>query len=417
MKATDPPFPPPRMDPASRAFVHAAFLGAIVLQRFCVYVAGSPLFVAQVLFAAAVLAMLATRRATVRPGVALLLAGFTAVALVSALIAVNDPDPRVATSIGSLLVILALYVVLVVRPLSTFDAGQTFSIFVKYMRVCSVLGILQYALQFAGVRAFSFLVMAPILRPVLVEPLFNYQPIIGYGSTIMRSNGFFLVEPSVFSQFLVLATVVDIFVRREWRYVPLYVVAHLLSYSGTGLLALAITLPLLALVDLRSSGRVLAFAAGLLVVGGAAAVVLPDQFAALTGRADELNYAGSSGYARYIAPLGILGEVWGETRTLIGYGPGALERASFYVPGSGSALVKLFIDYGLLGLVTFATFLLAAIWRRDIAIICLYGVVNFQFGGGFLLFAPFIVILATLCIWSAPSPHPPARGNAPASLS
>jgi len=214
---------------------------------------------------------------------------------------------------------------------------------------------------------------------------------------------------------LVLALLVDVFVRRVWRYAPLYVLAHLLSYSGTGLLALAITLPLVALVDVRYSRQIATFAVALLVAGIIGAVALPDQFGALMGRSNELSYSGSSGYARYVAPFEVLGEVWGETRTLIGYGPGALDRAQFYVQGSSSALIKLVVDYGIVGLLGFGTFLVAALWRRDVAILSVYGLVNFQLGGGFLLFPPFIVIIAMLCIWSSRAGTSPSNDPAPAS--
>ncbi len=56
----------------------------------------------------------------------------------------------------------------------------------------------------------------------------------------MRSNGFFLLEPSIFSQLLMLGVVVDIFLRRDWRFLPLYGFAYILTYAGTGLVALVI---------------------------------------------------------------------------------------------------------------------------------------------------------------------------------
>jgi hypothetical protein len=388
---------------ADRLFIHAGLLGAIVLQRFCIHVGGGAFYFAQFIFIAALAGMLLVGRATLRPVISLLFAAFAALALVSTFVALNFPDPRITISIGSMLVVLLLYVALVVRPTAGFDGTRTFTIFVGYVRLCAVLGIIQYLVQFAGIRLFSFSSLMPALKPFLVEEMFNHQPYVSYGSSIMRSNGFFLIEPSVFSQLLVLAVLVDVFIRRSWWALPLYVVAHLLSYSGTGLLALAVTLPILALADIRSSGRILILVAGLIVVGIVGAIALPDQFAAITGRANELNYAGSSGYARYVAPFEVMGAVWGETRTLIGYGPGAMERATFFLAGSGNALMKLFIDYGLFGMISFVTFLVAAVWRRDLAIISIYGLVNFQLGGGFLLFPPFVVIMAILCIWSSPA--------------
>jgi hypothetical protein len=99
--------------------------------------------------------------------------------------------------------------------------------------------------------------------------------------------------------------------------------------------------------------------------------------------------------------FGVIGALWGDTRVLIGLGPGALERAAFYTMGGGNPALKLFVEYGLFGLAAFAVFFIASLWRRPIAIVSLFLLVNFQLGGGNLLFAPLIVLAAVLCIWSA----------------
>lgn len=388
---------------ASGWFVHAALFACLILQRFAVFAGDSPIYICLPVFLAGVAWMLATGRGEVRPVVAPLFALVVALGVVSTLVATNSNDNRVnGVSIASLFAVLAIYAGLVVRPSARFDASRTFDIAVVYIRICAALGIVQYLAQFAGVRLFSFLLAVPALKPVLVEPLFNYQPWLAYGSSILRSNGFFLVEPSVFSQVLMLGVIVDFFVRRDWKWLPLYGLAYLFTYAGTGLAALLITCALAIVLAPRQVPRLASFAAigvSLLVIG---AFAFPGQMASLLGRATELNYSGSSGYARYMTQFAVLDTIGNETRTLIGFGPGGFERAIFYTPGGSNAALKLFVDYGILGLGAFAVFLVGALWRRDIALVSLFALVNYQIGGGYLVFAPLVVLAAILCIWSGP---------------
>ena len=401
---------------ASRWFAHGAFIASLLLQRFCLYVGESPIYWCLLIFVAMLGWLLVTGRAAIRPVPFGLFAVTAAIGVVSTLVAVNSFDQRIPeVSFASLLSLLALYMGLVIGPTERFDGARVFDIFIRYVRLCAALGLVQYAAQFAGVKLFSLMVLVPSLKPILVEPLFNYWPILAYGSTTLRSNGFFLVEPSTFSQLLALGILVDVFVRRELRFLPLYAGAYLVSYAGTGLLALGLTCALFPIVSPSGSGKILLFGILLLAVAGVASVAFPDQFSALAGRASEVQYEGSSGYARYVGQFTAFSAVWGETRNLIGYGPGAFERAIFYIPGSGNPVIKLFIDYGVFGLIAFLAFIISALWRRDVVMVSLFSLINFQFGGGNLLFPPFVILSAVLCIWAAPQARrlaataPPSR--------
>lgn len=386
---------------ASLIFVHAICLACICLQRFCIYVGESPIYVALPIFLVALAWLLATGRAAFRPLVVVLFVAVAVAGIASTLVALNAFDVRVSgLSAFSLLSLLVLYIGLTLRPTARFDGSVTFPVFLSYIRLCAVLGIVQYWAQFVGMRLFSFMLAVPALRPVLAEPLFNYQPIIAYGSTIMRSNGFFLVEPSMFSQLLVLGIIIDFFVRREWRFLPLYGLAYLYTYAGTGLLSLGVAGALFIVIAPRQSPRVLVFVVIGMLLAGVASLAFPAQFAQLAGRSNELNYAGSSGYARYMSQFDILRTVQDETRTLIGYGPGALERAIFYAKGGGSAVLKLYVDYGIAGLIAFTTFITATLWRREIALVSIYVLVNFQLGGGYLVFPPLVILMLLVCVWS-----------------
>ena len=388
---------------ASRWFVHLALISCLILQRFAVFAGDSPVFLSLPVFVLLVGWMLATGRGAIRPGVAALFALLVVAGLASTLVAINSSDNRVnGVSVISLFGVLAVYAGLIVRPTIRFDRTVTFDIVVLYIRICAAFGIAQYLAQFVGFRLFSFMLAVPALRPVLVEAMYNFQPWVAYGSSILRSNGFFLVEPSVFSQVLMLGVIIDFFVRRDWRWLPLYGVAYLFTYAGTGLVALLLTCALSVVIAPRQIPRLAGFAAIGLALVVAGIFVFPAQFASLIGRASELNYSGSSGYARYMTQFEVVGKIASETRTLIGFGPGGFERASFYNQEGANAALKLFVDYGIFGLLVFTTFLIAALWRRDIALVSLFVLINFQIGGGYLLFAPLMVLSAVACIWSGP---------------
>lgn len=390
-------------DRPSRWFVHGTLIATLLLQRFCLFLGGGAVYLCLFVFVAGLSWMSVSGRARLRRWPTALFGVFTIMALAATLLAASTPDSRInGMSLPSLLSVLALYAGLCLSPTEHFDGSRTFGAFVIYVRVCAVAGLLQYFAQYFGFRAFAFGDLVPALRPILVERLFNYHPIIRYGSDLMRSNGFFLLEPSTFSQLLMLAVIVEVFILHNWRWLPLYAVAYLYTYAGTGLLAFAIAAALAILIAPRSSPRL----AMLLLAGAAlamiAAAVVPQVYGSIAGRANEVQYSGSSGYARYFGQVDILSAYAGETRTLIGYGPGALERADVGVSGSVNSALKLFFEYGLVGLVSFALFLIISLWRADAALLSLYVLVNYELGGGYLLFMPFVILSALLCIWSSP---------------
>ena len=386
---------------ASTLFVHANLICCLILQRFCVIVGGGVIYWALPAFFLSLGWLLLTGRATLRPFSTWTFAIFAAAALLSTLIALNTSDTRInGLSLPSLASVLIVYLGLVVAPTSRFHGARIFDVFILYARWLAVFGIVQYLVQFAGIRIFAFSETFPVLRPILAESFFNYHPVVAYGSPILRSNGFFLLEPSIFSQILMLAAAVDVLIRRQWLFLPLYGVAYVVTYSGTGLLALAVASILAIVISPRTSPQLVLLGIAGAIVAGFAALIFPDAVAGLVGRSNEVNYEGSSGYARYIGQLKLLDEFAGETRTFVGFGPGALERATITIAGSINPALKIFFEYGIMGLASFATFFIGTLWRRDIAIVSLFMLANYQLGGGYLLFMPMVVLAALLCIWS-----------------
>jgi hypothetical protein len=384
----------------SRLFAHGALIACLVLQRFGVVIGDSALFISLPLFGVLLGWALLTGIGTIRPRGLVLFLAFASWALLGTLIAVAAPDARFDISLMSLAAVLVTYSFTVIGPGERFDRAVIFDTFLFYVRVIAVLGIVQWIVQFAGVRIFSFMVTVPALKPVLVESQFNFNPIMHYGSTIMRSNGFLLLEPSILSQTLALAIGVDYFIIGRTRYLPLYGLSYLLTFSGTGALSLALAIPFYATLSARTFGRVAAFFALGVAALAIGAIALPDQVASLLGRANELNYSGSSGYARFIGPFLPIAELSHEARALIGYGPGATERYIYHVAGTGNSIAKLIIDYGIIGLVAFLTMFVGSLWRRETAILTILALTTFLVGGGYLVFTPMLVILFLLCIWA-----------------
>ncbi len=388
---------------ATRLFLHIAFLSCLIFQRFGLVSGKSAIFLSTPLFLGLLVWITLTGRAVLRTRILVPFLAFTAIAMTGSAIAYAFPDSRVDVSLTSALSLIVNYAFLLIAPGHRFDREATFDVFTKYTRFIAAMGVIQYAIQYAGIKIFSFMVSFPFMTPILVEGLgYNYLPVTSYGSPIYKSNGFFLLEPSIFSQMLVLAVCVEFFVLRRLKFLPLYGVAYMVSYSGTGLLCLMIALPFFMFLFYRQASQLIWFGAAGVALVAMAAVALPSQFSALAGRSTEFTSSTSSGGKRYLGQLETLKAVIDEPRVLIGYGPGALDRASFLIPGTGGTIQKLIVDYGFLGMFAFFAFLLPAIWRSDISIIPLLSISLFLFGGGKLL-APYVIVLMALtCIWSGP---------------
>lgn len=396
-----PAAPHPMLDERrSRIFAHAGFIICMILQRFGHMSHSGALFLSLPAFALLLCWALLAGVGTIRARGAALYMMFAGWTLVATLLALISPDARFGISVTSLGALLVTYGFTVIGPGRRFDRTVIFPVFLFYTRLCAVLGIVQWGIQFAGVKIFSFMLTVPAMRPVLIESQYNYNPTLHYGSSILRSNGFFLIEPSVFSQTLAIAIVIDYFILGRAKYLPLYLLAYLVSFSGTGALTLVLAIPFYACLSARNFGRV----AGLAIAGVAGlvlgAVAFPEQVGSLLSRVNELNYSGSSGYARFIGPFLPIADLLHEMRILVGYGPGATERYIYHVEGTGNSIAKLIIDYGLIGLTAFAGMFTGTLWRREMAILPVVALMTFVVGGGYLLFTPILMLLMLLCIWS-----------------
>ncbi|WP_149522638.1 hypothetical protein [Sphingomonas montanisoli] len=403
---------------ASRLFVHFALICIIILQRFGVLLGSGAIFAALPGMFMLLAWLVWTGRARLDTEIALYYLAFIATVGLSTMFALSFPDNRVSLSVVSSVAVLITYSLLLIKPGKRFDRTVVLDIFMFYARLCTVLGIVQYLVQFVGLSVFALGTTFPFLKPILVEQVFNFDPLTTWGGSIRRATGIFLLEPSILSQLLVLAAAIDFFLYRRLLWLPAYAVAYMFTYSGTGALSILLALPPFALLFYRQAGRLLTLAivgVGLLAV---TAVLVPDQLNSITNRSNELSSTRSSGYARFVGQFEVLATVIDEPRVLIGYGPGALERATFFRRGTAGTAQKPMIDYGIIGFLVFLALVLKAFWRWDMAILPLVVLMQFMTGGGYFIFFPLIAQYALLLIWAAP-PKPfegrPASAGAEAA--
>jgi hypothetical protein len=380
-------------------FVHLNLFAAIILQRFGLILGGSELYLCFVVFLGSVGMLLLRSAARVRLSTLLLYLLALLLFTASALFATAFPRAGVGMSIMSLVGVAVANIVFLFEPTVQGRGGTVLRTFIVYARVCGVLGIVQYLLQFVGVSLFTMSSYAPFLRPFLVEANYNTEGILAYGSSIHRANGVFLLEPGAFSQLIAIAVLIDGLVLKRYRFLPVYAVAYVLSYSGTGLLCLAITAVLVPVVAPRYAGYIFVALLALVPLGAAATLLFPSQVGHLAARSAELNEPGTSGYMRYVSQQQAWEYFSQGWRLLIGSGPGAFERSPVSVTGTTSTAVKVFAEYGVLGLASFAAFLIQAIWNARIALVSTMMLVVYQFGGGNLLQPPTLILMALLCIW------------------
>ncbi|MBX9682978.1 MAG: hypothetical protein K2X41_04240 [Hyphomicrobium sp.] len=235
----------------------------------------------------------------------------------------------------------------------------------------SVMGVLA-AVQFFGQYAikselwFSWRSIIPAM--FLIE--YNTLNEVSYGSAVYKGNGFFLLEPSVLSGIIARVFLLTVLVLQDVRFAIPFSIGLLFALSGTGVVfTLIFTVPilLLRLAQRFSVGATSAFVAvALLVVAALWFGTFIGDYA--SGRLGEFTDPRSSGYARFTGTLNVFEQYLTNDlkNFLIGYGPGTFKQVTQAISSSeevfGSGWIKLFIEYGLLGLSAFTVFFLYCVY-------------------------------------------------------
>jgi hypothetical protein len=297
---------------------------------------------------------------------------------------INRVGGGAALSLSSFLLLLAIYAPFTLQLRSGFEeplaAARQFLFFATLV---SIAGIMQFFLQFVIHSGWLFDYTDRI--PKVLRGTTGFNTVYSTGRFV-KSNGFFLREPSEFSFLMGLALIVESALdRRRWR-LACFAVGLVFSYSGTGLLSIAIGLlvPFNWQTLLRLVGAGTCAVALYLVAGE----VLNLQF--LTDRLHEFSSPHTSGYERYIAPTHLVADTFGDSIAsgLFGHGPGVIKQ---YLRSYGShdpTWAKLLFEYGLCGFLAVSGLCIASLWRSPAPL--RWRVVMFccwLFMGGYLLAA------------------------------
>lgn len=268
-----------------------------------------------------------------------------------------------ASSPSSLLLLGAMYVpflfVLRAGALDEHDdAGWVMGKFLDLMAICAIVGIAQFAAQTLVHADWLFDFTRYI--PEKFRAAGTYNTVIPMGS-FNKSNGFFFREPSGFSFLMALALVAECFTSKRKSRIACLALALLLTYSGTGILALLLgTLHPLGpktLLRLAVMGCVGALVFWLL--GDALSLSFTLQ------RVGEFNSTYSSGYMRYVAPGRLVAESIDSAWWVawLGHGPGTIFRTIKDYEFHDPTWAKLLFEYGALGFAAFLSLFLTMLRR------------------------------------------------------
>ena len=271
------------------------------------------------------------------------------------------------------------------------EVARTFS---TMMVIVDGMAALQFILQFAGhgvVEAFNL----RTLLPQALRQNGRYNT-IAYSGSLFRSNGFFLIEPSSLSIMGAFGLICEASLDRGRKTVmALHLAAMAVALSGSGFVVLIVgwILPLIRKAPLR------------ILTGAAVAVPLVQLVAPLTGlssvtdRVMEFAHPGSSGYARFVAPIAFSMSGWSRHiwALWVGNGPGSILRA---IRSSNSLIeifdptwAKLLFEYGVLGTIVFLSGLVLWHWGRAGPMPLRWALAYFWLVGGGNLVSPDSVAL------------------------
>lgn len=265
-------------------------------------------------------------------------------------------------SLPSLILLLAIHLpyIFALRD-DSIDKNIGLLFFQKIMVFLAILGLLQFGLQYVIDWKDAFF-LDTHLPAQWVMSGFNNINAIKYGSHFHKSNGIFMLEPAEFCQFLAISIIIEMVYFKRLIYMLFYIAGVLTTFSGTGLIILCLIVPLY----LFRRGRYIT----LLTIGVVLLIfIVTAPFTGLDnyiGRVSEFSNSHTSGYARFISIFPLLYEftLQQADTLLLGHGAGWSKTIYGHVdyeihpPGWG----KIWLEYGLIGLLVYGTFMLRVLW-------------------------------------------------------
>ncbi len=289
------------------------------------------------------------------------------------------------------------------RPSTPDQYRRTLQAFQYLVMILSCLAIAQFVAQFV-VDAKQLVMFFGIVPDFLFDDLHAGGNItigaVSGGSSLMRSNGIFLAEPSILSQITALGILIESLEFRRPRYLLVMALGFLVAYSGTGSVLLLLFLPLAGLRHGRAGLSVLLvamFALGLFATG----VI---DLSVFTSRAGEFEDTRASGFARFVSPFWLAAKQFNTVSVqalLLGSGPGTVKfLADTWYAGFVATWIKILYEYGMIGSFLFCCFLASCLRRsRCPGLVVAAIIFTYVFLQGMM------TITIALCTLSGPAPR------------
>lgn len=317
----------------------------ILSQRFSIYIGGYPFSIGMFIFFAFFIFWLLTKKLRFDPNRLRLYLPALAGILVSAAI---SSYYSARFSMPSLLLLIGLYTPTVLIYKNQGVQQVVLTQFRSIMCIMSLFGIVQFITQLIGIPHRDWLSFIP---GQFLASNYAYNIPVEYGANLYKSNGIFFLEPSHFSQFLALAIILEIYYFKRFIRLALLIPALLVTFSGTGIIALAIGL--IPLLWERHWKVVLVF---ITITAIALYVFLISGYAYYAySRVGEFQNPNTSGYIRFVGPIVSYIDFFdykGETLPFwFGLGPGSSEygyRTGWMTTNTAyqNTIMKLLFEYG-----------------------------------------------------------------------
>jgi hypothetical protein len=316
-------------------------------------------------------------------------------------------------SLTSVLMLAALhipYVMVVTRGHELVLRALKF--FLHIAMLLAGLAIAQYFLQGFIDQAVLYPIDNFVPSQFVVQG-FNAQGTIHYGSNQVRATGVFMLEPSFLTQFLAVAIVAEAVTSKRLARLGLFAAGILVAHAGTGILILAICMPMVVIAHRRWDLLLLG------VVGLALLFTFGEllNLQMITNRTNEFSDPNSSGFARFVGGFYMFDKMlWPDLpRALFGYGAGSFMDYvhQFDTEVADMPMTKMIFEFGLIGALVYFTFVASCLFSSPLPkLLSLAIALSFLLNGMYVPFSHGLA-LGLLVLTSLPPGKSVARVAAP----
>lgn len=301
---------------------------------------------------------------------------------------------RFSMSSVALMGALGLSYVLTGRT-AAYDEERMLGFFRDLTFFIAAVGVLQAIMLRVVGAGIAFPMEHFLPQSLLTQGYNNVTPLV-YGSQTYKANGVFLLEPSIFSQLTAIGMIAELSGKARLPRLGVYAAAMIASYSGTGILILAATLPLYALLYRRWT---LVFPA-MVVIPLLVIFAGPLHLDFLMNRTSEFDQTGSSGFARFVGWRELFADrLWNSpAHAFFGNGAGSFLTEAAGYSAAQMSYSKIIFEFGVLGALLYFAFIFYCILSSRAPLIVRVAVLVCYFLNG--AYSPTVTGIAlSLLLW------------------